>query len=204
MQPPIIAYHVVFGAYGFWLPNDPRGSWSKEVWAPNLVRFGPPIPATTRRSVAGAPHDVKLRLAAKAALLYPAVRFTAAQIECSAKGIGDEVRKYDLPVYAAALMPDHVHMVFARQAQTAEAWIGYFKRAASRLLRETGLHPFIDKELADGRLPTPWAEGGWRVYLHTDEEIIRTVRYVEENPIKAGLPPQRWDFVTPYPPPDPA
>ena len=22
----VLAYHVIFGAYGFWLPNDPRGS----------------------------------------------------------------------------------------------------------------------------------------------------------------------------------
>lgn len=27
----VLAYHVIFGAYGFWLPNDPRGSWSKFV-----------------------------------------------------------------------------------------------------------------------------------------------------------------------------
>jgi len=200
MPPPIIAYHVVFSAYGFWLPNDPRGSWSEKVWAPNLVRFGPPIPAATRRSVAAAPHDATLRLAAKAALLYPPVYFDAPQIECIAKGIGDEVRKYDLPVYAAALMPDHVHMVFARKAQKAEAWVGYFKRAASRLLRELGLHPFAERPRDDGSLPTPWAEGGWRVYLHADEEVIRTIRYIEENPINAGLPRQQWDFVTTYSP----
>src|SRR5205809_482269 len=104
MPPPIIAYHVVFGAYGFWLPNDPRGSWSNAVWAPNLVRFGPPIPAATRRSVAAAPHDNALRLAAKAALLYPAVRFSDPQIERIAKAIGEEAQKYDLPAYAAAIM----------------------------------------------------------------------------------------------------
>ena len=27
----ILGFHVVFGAYGFWLPNDPRGSWSDFV-----------------------------------------------------------------------------------------------------------------------------------------------------------------------------
>jgi REP element-mobilizing transposase RayT len=121
-------------------------------------------------------------------------------MQCVAQGIGEEVRKYDLPVYAAAILPDHVHMVIARQAQKAEAWVGYFKRAASRALRESGLHPFIDQPQVDGRLPTPWAEGGWRVYLHTDEEILRTIRYVEQNPIKAGMPPQHWDFLTTYKP----
>ena len=87
MDPPIIAYHIVFGAYGFWLPNDPRGSWSKQVWAPNLVRFGPPKPANTNRSLAKQPHDRQLRLAAKAALARPAVRFNEVQIQCVAQGI---------------------------------------------------------------------------------------------------------------------
>ena len=25
----VIAQHLVFTTYGFWLPNDPRGSWSE-------------------------------------------------------------------------------------------------------------------------------------------------------------------------------
>ncbi len=29
----IVAYHSIFCAYGFWLPNDPRGSWSDFVGA---------------------------------------------------------------------------------------------------------------------------------------------------------------------------
>ena len=28
---PRIALHLVWGCYGFWLPNDPRGSWSTYV-----------------------------------------------------------------------------------------------------------------------------------------------------------------------------
>ena len=39
-------YHVIMGMYGFWLPNDPRGSWSAFVAAWELLRFG-----TTTRSV---------------------------------------------------------------------------------------------------------------------------------------------------------
>lgn len=27
----MLGAHVIFGAYGFWLPNDPRGSWSEFV-----------------------------------------------------------------------------------------------------------------------------------------------------------------------------
>jgi hypothetical protein len=33
----ILGSHVIFGAYGFWLPNDPRGSWSEFVGAWDFV-----------------------------------------------------------------------------------------------------------------------------------------------------------------------
>src|SRR5262245_6818881 len=71
---PIVAYHVIFSTYGFWLPNDPRGSGSSAVWAKHLRRFGPPTKVETRRSVAGVKHDRERRLAAKASLLQPAIR----------------------------------------------------------------------------------------------------------------------------------
>jgi len=31
------AYHVIFGMYGFWLPNDERGSWSDFVGSWELL-----------------------------------------------------------------------------------------------------------------------------------------------------------------------
>jgi len=44
---PIIAYHIVFGAYGFWLPNDPRGSWVRSMfWVESAA--GPSVPATQK------------------------------------------------------------------------------------------------------------------------------------------------------------
>jgi hypothetical protein len=36
----LLAAHIIFTAYGFWLPNDPRGSWSEWVAAWELFRFG--------------------------------------------------------------------------------------------------------------------------------------------------------------------
>ena len=70
-----IAYHVAFSAYGFWLPNDPRGSWSDYVFAPRLRQFGPATKVHTRQSVARVEHDYRQRTAAKRALKYPAVVF---------------------------------------------------------------------------------------------------------------------------------
>ncbi len=199
--PPIIAYHAVFSTYGFWLPNDERGSWSKNVWSPRLKRFGPPVSPGTTRSVAGRSFDRARRDAAREELARPHVRFTLPQLAVIGRAVGRVASEYRLPIYAAAFMRDHVHLVFARRAMKSETWVGYFKRAASRELRKAGLHPFQELVSDDGRIPTPWAVGGWNVFLHDIDEILRTIRYVEKNPTEAGLSPQRWDYVVPFMPP---
>ena len=50
----LLGFHVILSAYGFWLPNDPRGSWSDFVWAWDLFRYGPATKVETRSSVAHA------------------------------------------------------------------------------------------------------------------------------------------------------
>ena len=69
----IHAYHVIFGAYGFWLPNDPRGSWSDFVGSWELLRFG----KTTRqfeRNKIDVEQWVQWRRLAGAALNFPPSR----------------------------------------------------------------------------------------------------------------------------------
>ena len=61
---PVIAIHVIITTYGFWLPNDPRGSWSDFVGAWELLKFGRATKVTTRRSLAKVAHDREKRLAA--------------------------------------------------------------------------------------------------------------------------------------------
>lgn len=36
------------------------------------------------------------------------------------------------------------------------------------------------------------------MFLDSDEDVLRSIRYVEQNPEKEGLATQRWEFVTPY------
>jgi hypothetical protein len=38
----------------------------------------------------------------------------------------------------------------------------------------------------------------YEVFLYTTDEVWDRVDYVEQNPMKERLPPQRWEFVTPY------
>jgi REP element-mobilizing transposase RayT len=137
-------------------------------------------------------------LEAKKNLEYPAVRFTPEQIQSVARGFEDIRAKLNLVLYAVALMPDHVHIVVPRQRYEAEELCGIYKRAASRQLKKDGCHPLKAYAVQDGTLPTPWAEYGWKVFLHDPDEIWPAIKYAERNPVVAGLPAQRWEFVTPY------
>ena len=194
----VIAYHVIFGAYGFWLPNDPRGSWSTEVWANHLQPFGGATKVNTRKSLAGRKHDHLHRMKTKRQLQYPPVAFDREQLSTIADAFGDAVSDLKLEVFACTIMPDHVHFVIGRSECTAEYMVGFLKRAATRRLLAENLHPLQEFRQANGRIPSPWVVGGWFVYLNTSAEVCSRVRYVEENPVKAGLPPQRWKFVRPY------
>jgi len=76
--------------------------------------------------------------------------------------------------------------------------IGHLKREASLALLREDLHPFQTEWRKDGTLPSCWAENSWRVYLDDIDDVLRAIRYVEKNPIKAGKRPQRWSFVQPF------
>ncbi len=194
----ILGYHVCFGAYGFWLPNDPRGSGSRYVGAKHLLPFGRATGLDDRRrSVAGREHDRQLRLAAKQALKYPAVRFTGLQAKAVGDGFGDYVRRNGV-VWACSILPEHVHLVIARHRYDIESVIEQLKAAATRRLLKEGLHPFGHLRRPDGRPPACWQRGAWSPFLRTPEEIRDRIRYVENNPLKEGKPRQRWPFVVPY------
>ena len=194
------AYHTIFGAYGFWLPNDPRGSWSTHVWAKHLKPFGTATKVTTSRSLANAPHDRKRRLDAKCSLKHPAVRFDDTQIAAIGDGFKTTVEQLALQIFACAIMPDHVHLVIDRHNESIESIAGFLKRSASRAFSRAGCHPFAAHSKPNGRLPSPWVEGGWNVFLDTDVKIRQRIRYANDNPVKAGLPHQHWPFVVPFDP----
>jgi REP element-mobilizing transposase RayT len=194
-----LAAHVVFGAYGFWLPNDPRGSGSKYVGGENLLPFGKATYLDDRsRSVAGRAFDRERRWAAKESLLRPAVQFTTEHIQTIGNGFGIYVGKKRLTVWACSILPDHVHLVIARHPIEYEVLAGQLKNEATRSLKKAKSHPFGHLE-KNGETPSCWGCREWKTYLYTEQEILDRIRYVEENPLKAGRERQRWPFVVQYP-----
>lgn len=71
------------------------------------------------------------------------------------------------------------------------------KGAATRQLTSDGLHPLAEHKDKDDKTPSPWAVGQWKVFITKEEQLHNTIRYVNMNPIKAGLKPQSWKFVQP-------
>ena len=196
----VVAYHVIFTAYGFWLPNDPRGSWSDFVAAWDLVlAAGKATKTDDRHSVAHTPHDRNKRLAAKNALKYPPVQFTGQQALAIAHGFIQAVCEAEYVIYACSILPRHLHLVVARETgRDVEKIVGHLKAKASSRLRVEGVHPFAEYATENGAVPTVWAQGCWKVFLNTPEDVARAVRYVEENAEKEGKPMQRWSFVRPF------
>jgi REP element-mobilizing transposase RayT len=193
-----LAYHVILGMHGFWLPNDPRGSWSTEVRAPQLRPFGPATTVNTRRSVAGKPHDRQLRRAAQAAMRYAPVRVNGVQAKTIMEGFAKQTRTSGYVIWAASILPDHVHLVVRRHRYSIKQVVRLLRQAGSIALLEAGLHPHAHLRLPSGYLPSCWCQDFWSVELGTADEIRDRIDYVEQNPVKAGYKPQIWSYVATF------
>src|SRR5881398_3226660 len=89
----VVAYHAIITNYGFWLPNDPRGSWSDFVRKWELLLYGEATKVTVAHSVAHLPHNRRLRYAAKEVLDFPPVRFSDEQIQALGWGFARYIEK---------------------------------------------------------------------------------------------------------------
>lgn len=194
----IVATHCILGAYGFWLPNDPRGSGSSYVGSPAIWEAGGDATlAQTSRSLANSDHDAKLRIAGKAALTKPAMRFNDAQIAAIADGFAAAAATSNYNLHACAIMPDHVHIVLGHHQDMASKIVSHLKSFGTKELNRRGLNPYAALPGRDGQ--RVWADRFRHVFL-TAAEVPRCVQYVRDNPIKAGLPAQNWDFIKPWSP----
>jgi REP element-mobilizing transposase RayT len=192
----IHGYHVVLGAYGFWLPNDPRGSWSDFVGGWELVRFGKSTKSIERQELTSLQE--KQRQEAREAIKYPRVQFTGIQARAVGQGFAKGVAKSGFTIWACSILPEHVHLVIARHTYKVEQIVNLLKGEATKRLKKDNLHPLAEHAESDGAMPSPWAHREWKVYLDSEEAIENAIRYVEENPQREGKPRQHWSFVTPF------
>jgi REP element-mobilizing transposase RayT len=182
----ILAHHLIITNYGFWLPNDPRGSWSDFVGSWELFRFGKSTKTETRLSVARKPHDRKLRLDAKKALKYESVHLTEKQIESVAAGFKKASEEGIYSIYACAILPEHSHLVIGRRNREIGQIAGHLKSRATQNMISNGLW-------RKGR--PVWSKKYWNVFLDSSKKVEIAIEYVNNNPVREGKQPQEWPFI---------
>ena len=185
--------------YGFWLPNDPRGSWSDFVRKWELVRCGQATKSIDRRELTQLTEDeIKQREAAKQVLEYPPVEINGRQALAIACGLAGKARKSNYTIWACSILPEHTHLVIARHNYKVEQIVNLLKGASTSCVIKEGLHPLAEHAEPGKRPPRMWAAHEWKVFLDSEVAIENAIAYVEENPEKEGKPKQTWSFVTPF------
>jgi REP element-mobilizing transposase RayT len=187
-NPIVIAYHLVWTAYGWWLPNDPRGSMSNLIRNDILKELGELHYG--RKRIQPASRDIRdFYDSATSLLKYPQMTFKPAMIAAIAESFREVILTLKYTCYACAIMPDHVHILIRKHKHLGEEMISNLQRESHLRLRDLGL---VDME------QPVWGGPGWKVFLDHPDDIWRVIRYIQENPIKAHLPSQQWDFARPY------
>ena len=86
-------------------------------------------------------------------------------------------------IYAFCVMPDHVHLVAEPSASCdLVTFVGQFKNLAQRAAWARGVErPF-------------WQSSFWDHFVRRDEDLRRTIEYVLDNPVRAGLVADRQSY----------
>ncbi len=119
--------------YGFWLPNDPRGSWSDFVRKWELVRFGAATKTIERRPLDELSNlEIQQRDAARQSLTYRPVSVDGNQALAISRGFVEQIRKSRYTIWACSILPEHTHLVIARHSYQIEQIVNLLKGSATR------------------------------------------------------------------------
>jgi REP element-mobilizing transposase RayT len=187
-QPLVIAHHLIWTIYGTWLPNDPRGSGSQTVATDAIAELGEVHYG--RRQVQPAGWVIReFYERAHEILRFPVLTFDSEDRLAIAEAIRNAIAEQCYTCYACAVMPDHLHILIRKHKHQAEQMIAVLQVVTRQTILALGRR--------DPDHPV-WTKGGWKVFLDHPDEVRRTIRYIEKNPAKGGLPVQQWMFVRPY------
>lgn len=182
----IFAHHLILHGYGHWLPNDPRGSGSIEVREEKLVTLGNVHHG--RRRVQPSREALKgFYRKAEPLLEHTPIWFDDAKRQALGQAFGETIGQERYTVWACAILRNHVHFCIRRHRDNATIMWRRLAEESSRVLRLfAGVgagHPV-------------WSKRPYKVFLYDRGEVARVIDYIENNPVKEGLPKQTWPFVT--------
>lgn len=187
-RPIVIAHHLIWTAYGWWLPNDPRGSTSQAVASDVIAELGELH--FGRRKIQSAYQVIEAFYdRAKEVLKYPLLEFSPPEVALIAEAFAQAIEEQRYTCYACAILPDHVHLLIRKHKHLAEQMIEILQGKARSKICTAGVRA------ADHPV---WATGGWKGFLDHPDGVRRTIRSIVENPVKRRLPRQQWAFVKAY------
>jgi REP element-mobilizing transposase RayT len=184
----VVGYHLIWTAYGWWLPNDPRGSSSHEIRVERIADLG----ELHHGRKAVQPSSPELRRFydnARSALKHELLTFSSEAVAVIADAFAAVIAERNYTCYACALMPDHVHALIRRHRDKGEEMIAHLQARSGERLIAAGAR--------NAKHPV-WGGPGWKVFLNARSDIERVINYIRNNPIQTGLPEQTWGFVKPY------
>lgn len=185
----ILGFHLTWTTYGHWFPNDPRGSWSNEVWNPLLshVRIlDVEHQVTEPRSVPVRQMRQFVEDAAKVLKSRP-VLLSNDEIALVAECFHEILSTTNTLCYGCAILPNHVHLLVGRPECTYERLVNRLKGRSAQRIRECRHLAVVQKQ--NERVPV-WTSGYWVRYVDTETQFGITAEYIKKN-----APDQAWSFV---------
>ena len=184
----VIGYHIILTGYGHWLPNDPRGSMSRDVFSKRPAEladahFGRKNPQPTREQLRAFHREAAERLA------YQVLWFESAERQAAANAFGRVIRAERLTCYACAVLTDHAHLLIRKHHLRAEQMSRPLKDAVRDALHRARLAP------ADHPV---FSADSCHLYKSDPESMWKCIRYIKSNFAKHNLPDPHYDFITPY------
>ncbi len=173
------ATHLIWTTYGTWLPGDDRGHWS-----PLFDLYGGVTECGGKLNL----PDALTRQRVLAAMTEPPKRLDSDEVTVIAEVLSRHLGSSGPPVWAAAIEPNHVHLLVGPVREDLARFVGRMK---GRTSSEVGSLP---KNSGRERV---WTSGYWKVFLF-DEVGVRAVKeYIDAHNVRRGSSPEPFPWITP-------
>ena len=170
------------------MPNDPRGSLSRELRNAHLGQLGE-IHYGRKRHQPTREEIKAFHAEAKKYLEHPVLWFESPQRQIIGEALGSVVGRKNLTCYACAALPDHAHLLVRRHRIKAQEMIELLM-AASRDALVRSRHVPPDHPV--------WSRDYYVKYKDTPRAVHAAADYIHRNFAKHRIAPQEWEFVVPY------
>jgi REP element-mobilizing transposase RayT len=169
-----IGYHIVFSAYGLWLPGDERGTWS-EAWDEQIGFYEPHMLH---------PGDPVRKRMSEERMQHPRVVFTDLMIDTVTQAIDDCQKQSDWAIKAAAIEATHTHLLLTYTKRDIDKTAKWLKDQTTKAVHRT----------CEYSGPV-WCKGKWRLFLYEQFHWANTLRYIERHNERRGVGPRPYTFL---------